>query len=54
VTVEQLPSITGLLGHDVIITAGGAINGHPNGSEAGARLFRQAVDQLAGSGADQW
>lgn len=50
VTVDQVPAITAALGHDVIITAGGAINGHPDGSEAGARLFRRAVDESAGAG----
>jgi 2,3-diketo-5-methylthiopentyl-1-phosphate enolase len=49
VTVDQVPAISAALGQDVIITAGGAINGHPDGSEAGARLFRRAVDELAGA-----
>ena len=31
-------------GIDVVIAAGGAIHGHPNGSEAGARSMRQAID----------
>lgn len=32
------------VGTDVILAAGGAIHGHPAGSEAGARSMRQAID----------
>jgi 2,3-diketo-5-methylthiopentyl-1-phosphate enolase len=35
-------------GRDVIINAGGAIHGHPAGTAAGARAFRQALDRVAG------
>ncbi len=31
-------------GMDVILAAGGAVHGHPDGSEAGARSMRQAID----------
>lgn len=31
-------------GTDVILAAGGAIHGHPHGSEAGAKSMRQAID----------
>jgi 2,3-diketo-5-methylthiopentyl-1-phosphate enolase len=31
-------------GKDVIVAAGGAIHGHPMGSTAGAKAFRQAID----------
>ena len=31
-------------GMDVILAAGGAIHGHPDGSEAGAKSMRQAID----------
>jgi len=31
-------------GTDVILAAGGAVHGHPDGSEAGARSMRQAID----------
>jgi 2,3-diketo-5-methylthiopentyl-1-phosphate enolase len=32
------------LGIDIILAAGGAVHGHPDGSEAGARSMRQAID----------
>lgn len=32
------------LGTDIILAAGGAVHGHPAGSEAGARSMRQAID----------
>jgi ribulose 1,5-bisphosphate carboxylase large subunit-like protein len=31
-------------GIDVIVAAGGAVHGHPDGSRAGARSMRQAMD----------
>lgn len=33
-------------GKDVMIAAGGAIHGHPMGPEAGARAFRQGIDEV--------
>ncbi len=32
------------LGPDIVLAAGGAIHGHPEGSEAGAKSMRQAID----------
>ncbi|MBP2146606.1 ribulose-bisphosphate carboxylase large chain [Methanofollis sp. W23] len=32
------------LGTDIVLQAGGGIHGHPDGTEAGARAMRQAVD----------
>ncbi|MGM0397912.1 MAG: type III ribulose-bisphosphate carboxylase [Halobacteriota archaeon] len=32
------------IGTEVIVQAGGGVHGHPDGTEAGARAFRQAVD----------
>ena len=32
------------LGTDIILAAGGAVHGHPKGSEAGAKSMRQAID----------
>ncbi|MFC3478824.1 type III ribulose-bisphosphate carboxylase [Halobacterium litoreum] len=32
------------IGTDVIVQAGGGIHGHPDGTAAGARAFRQAID----------
>ena len=45
VVAEQLPDIVRLLGTDVIITAGGSINGHPAGAEAGARAMMAALER---------
>jgi ribulose-bisphosphate carboxylase large chain len=33
-----------VLGNDLILQAGGGIHGNPDGTEAGARAMRQAVD----------
>ena len=44
VVAGQLADIVARLGHDVIITAGGSVNGHPGGAEAGARELREALD----------
>lgn len=37
-------NIIDAVGTDVILAAGGAVHGHPAGSEAGARSMRQAID----------
>ena len=34
------------LGSDIIVAAGGAIQGHPMGAAAGARAMRQAIDAV--------
>lgn len=39
-----VPKVLQDLGTDCIIAAGGAVHGHPDGSEAGARSMRQAID----------
>ena len=44
VVADQLSGIVGHLGRDVIITAGGSVNGHADGAEAGARKLREALD----------
>jgi 2,3-diketo-5-methylthiopentyl-1-phosphate enolase len=44
VVTGQLAEIVALLGRDVIITAGGAINGHPLGAEAGAAEMMAALE----------
>lgn len=49
---EQLGDVVRLLGVDAIVTAGGAINGHPEGAEAGARAMMRALDEaVAAAGA---
>ncbi|MEC0269860.1 MULTISPECIES: 2,3-diketo-5-methylthiopentyl-1-phosphate enolase [Paenibacillus] len=39
-----VPLILRDFGHDVIVNAGGGIHGHPLGTIAGGRAFRQAID----------
>ena len=34
-------------GHDVVVNAGGAVHGHPDGAEAGAKSFIAAVEAAA-------
>ncbi len=39
-----VPKIIKFMGKDIVIQAGGGIHGHPQGSTAGAKAMRQAVD----------
>ena len=39
-----VPALLETFGNDVVIQAGGGIHGHPNGTVAGAKAMRQAVD----------
>ena len=39
-----VPKIMKLMGNDVVIQAGGGVHGHPQGTRAGAKAMRQAVD----------
>ncbi|MFW6283257.1 MAG: type III ribulose-bisphosphate carboxylase [Minisyncoccales bacterium] len=39
-----VPKIMEFMGKDVVIQAGGGVHGHPQGSIAGAKAMRQAVD----------
>ena len=32
------------VGTDIMLAAGGGVHGHPDGSEAGAKSMRQAID----------
>ena len=45
-TQLAVPKIVKSVGTDVILAAGGAIHGHPEGSEAGGRSMRQAIDAV--------
>ena len=40
----HVPQLFEIFGNDFVIQAGGGIHGHPNGTFAGARALRQAVD----------
>lgn len=42
----MVPQLVADFGPDVVINAGGAIHGHPGGTEAGARAFRAAIQRL--------
>lgn len=39
-----VPSLLKILGKNIVIQAGGGIHGHPDGTVAGAKAMRQAVD----------
>jgi ribulose-bisphosphate carboxylase large chain len=39
-----VPALVGFFGRDFAVQAGGGIHGHPDGTVAGARAMRQAVD----------
>ena len=43
-----IPDLIRDFGSDVVINAGGGIHGHPDGASAGAKAFRQAIDQAIG------
>jgi ribulose-bisphosphate carboxylase large chain len=40
----HVPKLIKLLGNDIIIQAGGGVHGHKNGTRAGAKSMRQALD----------
>jgi len=45
----HVPALVEIFGGDVLIQAGGGVHGHPDGTRAGARALRQALDAaLAG------
>ena len=41
-----VPTLLKELGTDIVIMAGGGIHGHPQGTIAGAKAFRQAIDAV--------
>jgi len=41
-----VPALLETFGNDVVVQAGGGIHGHPDGTVAGARAMRQAVDAV--------
>lgn len=43
--VGVLPALFRDFGHDVIINAGGAVHGHPQGTRAGARVLKEAAER---------
>ena len=40
----HVPELIEILGKDIVYQFGGGCHGHPDGTEAGARAIRQAVD----------
>jgi len=40
----HIPKLVEYFGKDIIIQAGGGVHGHPQGTRAGARAMRQAID----------
>lgn len=50
VTGDLIPPLVRDAGIDVILGVGGAIQGHPDGAEAGARLIRAAIDEAVARG----
>ncbi len=50
-----VPSLLEIFGNDVVLQAGGGIHGHPDGTVAGAKAMRQAVDAvLAGKTLEEY
>ncbi len=41
-----VPPLVKMLGKDIIIQCGGGVHGHPNGTRAGAKALRQAIDAV--------
>ncbi len=39
-----VPAVVDILGKDIVIQAGGGVHGHPDGTMAGAKAMRQALD----------
>ena len=42
----HVPALIGYLGKDIVIQSGGGCHGHPDGTHAGAKAMRQAVDAV--------
>jgi 2,3-diketo-5-methylthiopentyl-1-phosphate enolase len=51
VTAAMIEPLVRAAGSDVILGVGGAIQGHPQGAEAGARAIRTAIDEAVSAGA---
>ncbi len=42
-----VPDVVEILGSDTVVQAGGGVHGHPDGTRAGARAFREAAEAAA-------
>ena len=40
----HVPAVVDILGRDIVIQAGGGVHGHPDGTRAGAKAMRQALE----------
>ncbi len=40
----HVPAVVDILGKDIVIQAGGGVHGHPDGTRAGARAMREALE----------
>ncbi len=40
----RVPRLLDLAGTELVVNAGGGIHGHPQGTRAGAKAFRQSID----------
>ncbi len=40
----HIPQVVDILGKDIVIQAGGGVHGHPDGTRAGARAMREALE----------
>ncbi len=40
----HIPAVVDILGKDIVIQAGGGVHGHPDGTRAGAKAMRQALE----------
>ncbi len=50
-----IPPLMKMLGNDIIVQGGGGVHGHPQGTIAGAKAMRQAIDAvLAGTTLREW
>lgn len=49
--VGLVPTLVRDFGRDLVVNAGGAVHGHPGGTEAGARALMEAVQAAAGTSA---
>jgi ribulose-bisphosphate carboxylase large chain len=43
---QLVPDLLAIFGNDVVLQAGGGVHGHPDGTVAGAKAMRQAVDAV--------
>ncbi|NPA75613.1 MAG: type III ribulose-bisphosphate carboxylase [Euryarchaeota archaeon] len=51
----HVPAVVDILGRDIVIQAGGGVHGHPDGTRAGAKAMRQALEAtMQGIGLEEY